>query len=54
MKSLKECLATPLDTTGMGNPMPPTDTNVGSEPMDVVKPKKKLKNVSKKADKKSI
>lgn len=36
-----ECInATPGNTTGMGNPMPPTDTTVGSEPL-VTKPKKK-------------
>lgn len=51
MKSLKECLATPLDTVGIGNPMPATDTTIGSEPISTFKEKK---NVRKKTNKKSI
>lgn len=37
-----EIAATPANTTGMGNPMAPTDTENGSEPL-VVKRKKKCK-----------
>lgn len=29
----EECCATPSNTTGMGNPMPATDTQLGSEPL---------------------
>lgn len=40
-----ECCAIPANTTGMGNPMPPTDTTPGSEPMTnkIYKSKKKKK-----------
>ena len=36
-------VATPGNTMGMGNPMAPTDTTPGSEPI-VVGPRKKRKN----------
>lgn len=55
MKHLKECcIATPSSTLGMGNPMMPTDTEVGSG--DLLKPlssyvKKKLKKKKKKLNK---
>jgi hypothetical protein len=35
--------ATPANTTGMGNPMMPTDTECGSEPLDTCKKDKKKK-----------
>lgn len=52
MKSLKDFLkecgegfATPMNTPGMGNPMVPTATEVGSEPLvPMHKLKKKKKN----------
>ena len=52
MKSLKDFLkecgegfATPMNTPGMGNPMAPTATEVGSEPLvPMHKLKKKKKN----------
>lgn len=40
---LKEEYATPACTTGMGNPMPPTETHPGSEPLVISKKKKKQK-----------
>lgn len=45
----EECMATPANTMGMGNPMPPTGDNFGSEPLVPTakvkneKPKKKRK-----------
>lgn len=45
-----ECCATPANTTGMGNPMPPTDTTPGSEPMTNKILKSKKKNKKKKGD----
>lgn len=55
MKSLKDFLkecgegfATPMNTPGMGNPMSPTATEVGSEPlvpMHKLKKKKKIKQI---------
>ena len=38
-----EIAATPANTTGMGNPMMPTDTERGSEPLDTCKKDKKKK-----------
>lgn len=38
-----EIAATPANTTGMGNPMMPTDTECGSEPLDTCKKDKKKK-----------
>lgn len=40
-----EGCATPANTIGMGNPMAPADTTVGSEPMtnNILKSKKKKK-----------
>lgn len=50
MKSLKEYLddylqenGTPANTMGMGNPMPPTEDQPGSEPLATTKHKKKKK-----------
>lgn len=42
---LKECdgMATPGNTVGMGNPMPPSGDNVGSEPLVPVAKAKKEK-----------
>lgn len=55
MKSLykiyEECAgitATPANTCGMGNPMPPTDGEVGSEPMRCCAKSKKEKIKKKK------
>ena len=36
---------TPLNTTGMGNPQPPTDTTLGSEPMICKKKSRKMKSL---------
>ena len=54
MKSLKEYLqedaalnGTPANTMGMGNPMPPTEEQPGSEPLVTAKPKKKKKKCDK-------
>lgn len=52
MKSLidyiKECdFATPMNTTGIGNPSFPTDATPGSEPIVTGKPHK-LKKIKKK------
>lgn len=63
MKTLKYCLkqslneeisgaATPLNTTGMGNCMPPTDNVPGSEPMCVVSPSAKSKTQKRRKSKK--
>lgn len=43
---LKEdgAVATPCNTVGMGNPMLPTDSSVGSEPLITAKCKKEKKN----------
>lgn len=41
--------ATPGNTCGMGNPMPPTDTEPGSEPI-IVKSKTKNKTIKKKKE----
>lgn len=38
-----EIVATPANTMGMGNPMPATDTTVGTEPLDPKHPKNKKK-----------
>ena len=40
------CNAIPSDTIGMGNPMPPTDNFVGSEPL-ILKRKKKINKIKK-------
>ena len=49
MKTIKqyidECGATPMTTTGMGNPVPPTETQPGSEPLLTAKIKRKKKKV---------
>jgi len=55
MKSLKDFLkecgegfATPMNTPGMGNPIAPTATEVGSEPLvPINKLKKKKKKLTK-------
>ena len=36
---------TPLNTTGIGNPQPPTDTTLGSEPMTYKKKSRKMKSL---------
>ena len=41
-----EEFATPANTIGMGNPMPPLDGQVGSEPMVTAKCKKAKKKKS--------
>lgn len=52
MKSLKECIqaamATPMNTSGMGNPQLPTDTSIGSEPLPLDSKKHKKKKTLKK------
>lgn len=51
-KIYEECAgitATPVNTCGMGNPMPPTDTSPGSEPI-IAKSKTKNKPVKKKKE----
>ena len=49
MKTIKqyidECGAIPMTTTGMGNPVPPTETQPGSEPLPTAKIKRKKKKV---------
>lgn len=40
---VREELSTPSNTTGMGNPMAPTDSTPGTEPFPPVKKKKKCK-----------
>lgn len=38
-------LSTPLNTTGIGNPMPPTGDSIGSEPLSPIKNRKKKKKI---------
>jgi hypothetical protein len=45
---LEDIMATPGNTMGMGNPMPPTDTTLGSEPLVAAKCKKEKCKKSKK------
>lgn len=51
MKSLyeyiREEMATPGNTMGMGNPMVPTDTTPGTEPIAPINLKKKKKKCNK-------
>ena len=49
----EECCSTPANTTGMGNPMAPTDTENGSEPL-VAKCKKDNKKKCKKCVKEGL
>ena len=42
---IDECGATPMTTIGMGNPVPPTEAQPGSEPLPTAKVKRKKKKV---------
>ena len=40
-----DCISAPANTMGMGNPQPPTDNTLGSEPMTTKKKAKKMKSL---------